>query len=109
MTSVTIYHNPGCSKSRGALEILNERGVEHEVVEYLAKPPDRATLERLLETRVFAVQDRDLVRRALEQYREGPGDFADYLLGWQNRAAGCDDTVTFDANLATAPGFASLD
>ncbi len=44
-----VYHNPSCSKSRGALEILVERGVEHEVIEYLKTPPDRATLERILE------------------------------------------------------------
>jgi arsenate reductase len=48
MASVTIYHNPGCSKSRGALAILSERGVEHEVVEYLEKSPSRADLERIL-------------------------------------------------------------
>lgn len=48
MASVTIYHNPRCSKSRGALEILNGRGVELEVVEYLEKVPSRADLERIL-------------------------------------------------------------
>jgi arsenate reductase len=46
--SVTIFHNPQCSKSRGALGILNERGVDHDVVEYLKAPPDRATLARIL-------------------------------------------------------------
>ena len=49
MDRVTIYHNPKCGKSRGALEILRERGLEPEVIEYLAQPPDRATLARLLE------------------------------------------------------------
>ena len=48
MERVTIYHNPVCGKSRGALEILRERAVPHDVVEYLAQPPDRATLERIL-------------------------------------------------------------
>lgn len=43
-----IYHNPRCSKSRQALALLEERGVETEVVEYLVTPPTRATLERLL-------------------------------------------------------------
>jgi arsenate reductase (glutaredoxin) len=46
---VTIYHNPVCGKSRGALEILRERGVDCEVVEYLHHPPDRATLEGILD------------------------------------------------------------
>jgi arsenate reductase len=44
-----VYHNPGCSKSRGALEILRERGVEHDVVAYLEAPLSRADLSRLLE------------------------------------------------------------
>ena len=49
MERVTVYHNPVCGKSRGALEILRARGIECEVVEYLKTPPDRATLERFLE------------------------------------------------------------
>jgi arsenate reductase len=35
-----VYHNPSCSKSRGALEILAEKGVDHDVVEYLRAPLD---------------------------------------------------------------------
>src|SRR5260221_2466031 len=49
MSNVTIFHNQSCSKSRGALEILAERGVDHDVVRYLETPPDRATIERILE------------------------------------------------------------
>lgn len=49
MADVTVYHNPVCSKSRGALEILEARGVHHQVVEYLKTPVDRATLERFLD------------------------------------------------------------
>jgi arsenate reductase len=44
-----VYHNPSCSKSRGALGILAERGVDHDVVEYLKAPPDRAELERIVD------------------------------------------------------------
>jgi arsenate reductase len=44
-----VYHNPSCSKSRGALEILAERGIDTDVVEYLKAPPDRATLERIVD------------------------------------------------------------
>ena len=46
---VQIFHNPSCSKSRGALQILEERGVDANVVRYLDTPPDRATLERILD------------------------------------------------------------
>jgi len=49
MEPVQIFHNPSCSKSRGALEILEERGVDADVVRYLDSPPDRATLERILD------------------------------------------------------------
>jgi arsenate reductase (glutaredoxin) len=56
-----VYHNPSCSKSRGALGILADRGVAHDVVEYLKAPPDRTTLERIVD----AVGDppADLVRK----------------------------------------------
>ena len=43
--TVTIYHNPRCSKSRQVLEMIRATGVVPEVVEYLKTPPDRATLE----------------------------------------------------------------
>jgi arsenate reductase len=49
MERVTIYHNPACGKSRGALEILRERAVPHDVIEYLKTPPDRRALERILD------------------------------------------------------------
>ena len=47
--SVQIFHNPSCSKSRGALQILEERGVDAQIVRYLDAPPDRSTLERILD------------------------------------------------------------
>ena len=49
MERVTFYHNPVCGKSRGALEILNQRGVDCDVIEYLKTPIDRAGLARILE------------------------------------------------------------
>jgi arsenate reductase (glutaredoxin) len=48
MDKVTIYHNPACSRSRGALEILVERGVPHDVVEYLKAPPSEEQLASFL-------------------------------------------------------------
>src|SRR3954447_11037039 len=47
--SMRVYHNPVCSKSRGALEILGERGVDIEVIEYLKANPSRADLKRILD------------------------------------------------------------
>lgn len=56
-------------------------------------------LEALLASGLFEVQLRDLVRRAVDDYRAGPGDFADYLISWQDDAAGCVGTLTFDRAL----------
>jgi arsenate reductase len=61
MTGVTIYHNPSCSKSRGALEILRDRGADAEVIEYLKEPPSRSDLERLLD--LLPSAPAELVRR----------------------------------------------
>jgi arsenate reductase len=46
---VTVFHNQACSKSRGALQILDDKGVSYDVVKYLDAPPDRETLERILD------------------------------------------------------------
>ena len=49
MPQLRLYHNPRCSKSRGALEILSERGVDIDLIEYLDAPPTRGDLEGLLD------------------------------------------------------------
>lgn len=49
MADVLVYHNPVCGKSRGAVDILRERHVDAEIVEYLKAPLDRAALERILD------------------------------------------------------------
>jgi arsenate reductase len=64
---VLVYHNPRCSKSRGALELLHERGVDADVVEYLQAPPDQAALERIVD--VLAEPPSALVRRD-DRFRE---------------------------------------
>jgi arsenate reductase len=67
MTDVTVFHNPACSKSRGALEILDERGVEYDVVRYLDTPPDRATIERILDA--IAEEPNTLVRTDDDKFK----------------------------------------
>ncbi len=49
MTTVTIYHNPRCSKSRQTLALLQDRNLEIEIIEYLKSPPDAATLRTLIQ------------------------------------------------------------
>ena len=45
----TLFHNPQCSKSRGAKELLDTSGVDYELVEYLKAPPTKAELERIVD------------------------------------------------------------
>jgi len=46
--SVTIYHNPRCSKSRQTLQLLHDNGIEPTIVDYLATPPSAAELTEIL-------------------------------------------------------------
>jgi arsenate reductase (glutaredoxin) len=73
--SVVVYHNPSCSKSRGALEVLSEQGVDANVVEYLKAPPDRATLVRIVDA--IPNPPADLVRKD-KRFKELGLDAADY-------------------------------
>ncbi|MEC7591984.1 MAG: arsenate reductase (glutaredoxin) [Pseudomonadota bacterium] len=71
--TVTIYHNPRCSKSRQTLALLQEHGVTPTVVEYLKTPPDAATLGDILAK--LGCPPRQLMRVKEAVYRElGLGD-----------------------------------
>ena len=65
---VKIYHNPRCSKSRQTLALLEERGIQPEIIEYLESPPDSAGLRRLLEA--LGIEARALVRTGEAEFRE---------------------------------------
>ena len=64
---LALYHNPRCSKSRQALALLEERGLEPEIVRYLETPPDAATLDRIL--KALGKEPRELMRRQEEPYK----------------------------------------
>jgi arsenate reductase len=66
--TVTIYHNPRCTKSRQTLELLRSRGVEPKIIEYLKTPPTAAELKRIL--RLLGRKPRELMRRSEDAYRE---------------------------------------
>lgn len=68
MSAVTIYHNPKCSKSRATLEILQEKGVELSIIEYLKTPPTSGELTDIL--RLLVMEPRDLMRKGEEPYSE---------------------------------------
>ena len=66
MDDIRLYHNPRCSKSRGALELLNEHGIQPRVIAYLDTPPSADELRNLL--RMLALPARALLRTGEEEY-----------------------------------------
>ncbi|MGD8407112.1 MAG: arsenate reductase (glutaredoxin) [Thiohalophilus sp.] len=66
--SLTIYHNPRCSKSRQTLELIEQQGFAPQIVEYLKSPPDRATLVQILD--LLGLEPRDLMRKKEPEYKE---------------------------------------
>ena len=66
--AVTIYHNPRCSKSRQTLALLQDRGIEPTVVEYLNDTPDAKTLDDILKK--LDMEPRALMRRKEAPYKE---------------------------------------
>ncbi len=65
--SVKIFHNPRCSKSRQTLQLLQEQGVEPEIIEYLKTPPTQAELKDILKK--LNMQPRDLMRKKEAEYK----------------------------------------
>ena len=63
-----IYHNKRCSKSRAACQLIAERGVDAEIVDYLATPPSRDELRELL--RKLRMKPEQLVRRGEAVFKE---------------------------------------
>ena len=59
--SVTIYHNPRCSKSRQTLALLEDQGITPAIIEYLNTPPSAKELTELL--RKMGKKPLDIVRR----------------------------------------------
>jgi arsenate reductase len=65
---VTIYHNPRCSKSRQALDLLHQRDVAPVIVEYLKNPPGKKELKELLAR--LGMEPRELMRTKEAAYLE---------------------------------------
>ncbi|PLW82977.1 arsenate reductase (glutaredoxin) [Kineobactrum sediminis] len=68
MSEYVIYHNPRCSKSRAALALVREHGIEPAVILYLDNPPTVAGLKQLL--RKLELSAAQLIRRGEAAYRE---------------------------------------
>jgi len=65
-------------------------------------------LEKLLITKQFEIDAKDIIKQAIHDYQNGRGDFADYLIGRINRSKDCDTTTTFDTALKTSSLFTVL-
>jgi arsenate reductase len=79
-----IYHNPRCSKSRQTLALLQERGIEPKIVEYLQSPPNAATLANILTQ--LNISARELIRTGEDDYKVAKDELADMndtdLMAW---------------------------
>lgn len=67
MTDLTLYHNPRCSKSRSALQLLEKRGLTPSIVRYLETPLSAAQLQALLGK--LAISPRQLLRTGEDEYK----------------------------------------
>lgn len=75
MADFKIYHNPRCSKSRQTLEILNDKGVSVEIVEYLKTPPSKQELKSILDA--LNLTPQDIMRKKEAEYKEAGLDDSD--------------------------------
>ena len=66
--NVKIFFNPGCTKCRLSLELLNNKGVETDVVEYLNTPPNATELTEVL--KLLGIEPRELMRQHEAPYKE---------------------------------------
>lgn len=66
-------------------------------------------LEKILVTKQFEFELKDVLRQAVGDYAHGKGDLADYLIGRINHGHGCDRTATFDRGLRDEEGFEVID
>lgn len=66
--AIKIYHNPRCSKSRQTLQLLQDKGIEPEVILYLENPPSKSALKKLLKS--LDMKARDLMRKKEAEYKD---------------------------------------
>ncbi|MAD46410.1 MAG: arsenate reductase (glutaredoxin) [Oceanospirillaceae bacterium] len=74
MSEIQIYHNPRCSKSRQTLALLQEKGVEPRVIEYLKDTPSATELKSVINK--LGISPRELLRSKEAEYKEAGLDDA---------------------------------
>ena len=65
--SITIWHDPRCSKSRQTLELLRRKGIEPAIREYLKQPPSTAEVEKLID--LLGGEAKDLIRDGEPEFK----------------------------------------
>ncbi|MCB4752474.1 MAG: arsenate reductase (glutaredoxin) [Sulfurovum sp.] len=68
MNKITIWHNPRCSKSRNAVNLLEEKGIEAEVIQYLDTPPSKEEIKKVL--KILNISAQELMRNKETIYKE---------------------------------------
>jgi len=77
MTTPTLFHNPNCSKSRAAKDLVTDRGIDVEIVQYLKKPPSKADLEAIVAG--LDGEPQELIRTKDAKFTALGVDPADYV------------------------------
>lgn len=67
-SAITIYHNPRCGKSRSALALLEEKGLQPHIIEYLKTPPAKEELRAIL--RKLGMKPEQIVRKGEGVYKQ---------------------------------------
>ncbi|MEN6542514.1 arsenate reductase (glutaredoxin) [Parvibaculum sp.] len=68
MSKVVIWHNPRCSKSRATLSLIEQHGLDPEIVEYLNTPPSAEEIRSVLQK--LRMKPRDLMRKGEQVYKD---------------------------------------
>ncbi len=66
--SVAIYHNPKCSKSRQTLALIQEKGIQPDIIEYLKSPPSEAELDNILT--LLGREPEELMRKGEDEFKQ---------------------------------------
>ena len=66
--SVTIFHNPRCSKSRQTLSLIQDKNIDINIIEYLKTPPDISQLKQILKK--LGYEPRQLMRKSEKIYKD---------------------------------------
>jgi arsenate reductase (glutaredoxin) len=77
MERITLYHNPGCGSSRGALEILRDRKADFDIIEYLKEHPTRQALEKIIDLLDGPVADLVRKDKRFKELGLDPAKYAD--------------------------------